>query len=91
LRASIALFDQSSGQSVLTAISLTWTATESVSQGTSNFHTSAPGMRVNGRSHGRSRMALASGQIVENGVTVLLDQSAFAQIRQSSSGTVVIN
>jgi hypothetical protein len=91
LRVSIALLDQLSGQNVLTTISLTWTATDSVSQGTNNFHTSAPGMRVNGRSHGRSRMALASGQIVENGVTVLLDQSAFAQIRQSSSGTVVIN
>lgn len=90
LRVSIALLDQL-GQSVDTTISLTWTATDSVSQGTNNFHTSAPGMRVNGRSHGRSRMALASGQIVENGVTVLLDQSAFAQIRQSSSGIVVIN
>jgi len=44
LRVSIALLDQS-GQSVLTTISLTWTATDSVSQGTNNFHTSAPGMR----------------------------------------------
>jgi hypothetical protein len=90
LRVSIPLMDQS-GQSVLTTISLTWTATDSVTQGTSSFHTSAPGMRVNGRSHGRSRAALASGQIVENGVTVLLEQSVFAQLRQNSSGTVIIN
>ena len=90
LRASIVLLDQS-GQSVLTTLSITWTATESVSQGTSSFHTSAPGMRVNGRSHGRSRSALASGQIVVTGVTALLDQSVFAQLRQNSSGTVVID
>jgi len=90
LRVSITLLDQL-GQTVLTSISLTWTATESLTQGTNSFHTSAPGMRVNGRSHGRSRLALASGQIVENGVTVLLDQSVFAQMRQNSSGTIVIN
>lgn len=90
LRVSIVLLDQS-GQSVLATLSLTWTATDSVTQGTSNFHTSAPGMRVNGRSHGRSRTALASGQLVVNGVAVLLDQSVFAQIRQNSSGTVIIN
>ncbi|MEP7366847.1 MAG: hypothetical protein ABI972_26615 [Acidobacteriota bacterium] len=90
LRVSLALLDQS-GHSVLTTISLTWTATDSLTKGTNSFHTSAPGMRVNGRLHGRSRVASASGQIVENGVTVLLDQSVFAQMRQSSSGTVIIN
>ena len=90
LHASMTLMDQS-GQSVLATIAITWTATESMSQGTSNFHTSAPGMRVNGHSHGRSRAALASGQIVVNGTAVLLDQSIFAQLRQNSTGTVVIN
>jgi hypothetical protein len=90
LRVSIVLLDQS-GQSILNTLSLTWTATDSVTQGTNNFHTSAPGMRVNGQSHGRSRVALASGQVVVNGVAVLLDQSVFAQIRQNSSGTVTIN
>jgi hypothetical protein len=91
LHVSVPMQDSVSGQTFTAAISLTWSATDSLTQGTSVFHSSAPGMRVNGRSHGWSRTAVASGRVVIGGLEAVLDSAVFAGLRKSTSGTVTIN
>jgi hypothetical protein len=91
LHVSVPMQDGLSGQTFTAEIALTWTATDEMTHGISITHTSAPGMRVNGRSHGSSRVAAVSGSIVVGNTPVVLGSPLFAAIRKSTSGTVIIH
>jgi hypothetical protein len=91
LNVTVAMQDGISGQTFTAQVALTWSATDSISQGTSVFHSSSPGMRMNGRTHGWFRTAVASGRIVIGGAETLLDPALYASLRRSASGMITIN
>lgn len=91
LNAAVPMQDTISGQTFTAQIALTWSATDSLSQGISVFHSSSPGMRINGRTHGWFRTAAASGRVVIAGAETVLDSALYAGLRRSTSGTITIN
>jgi hypothetical protein len=91
LNAAVPMQDTISGQTFTAQIALTWSATDSISQGISVFHSSSPGMRLNGRTHGWFRTAAASGRVVIARAETVLDSALYAGLRRSTSGMITIN